>query len=257
MGGVGIVSPRAPVPHRDGSRLDHTIEIAGSRFVLLPERAALWADAPGGPTLLVSDVHLGKCEALRAMGSPLPGGIVEADLARLECVIARTDASRVVIIGDLLHAPIGVTEWLVDRVGMWRDRAALRDVEIVVVPGNHDRTLHAVSDAWRLRVAPQTWHAGPLRFVHDPAHRIGPADQSGDGAATFAWSGHLHPAIRLAARGDTLRLPCFWLTPSVGVLPAFSRFTGGVAITPRDEDRVFAIADDRVFPVPTRPRPEA
>jgi len=42
---------------------------AEAEVVLLPERAVWW---PATRTLLVADLHLGKCETLRANGAPMP-----------------------------------------------------------------------------------------------------------------------------------------------------------------------------------------
>src|SRR4051812_1558515 len=117
--------------------------------LLLPERAVFW---PHAGTLLVADLHLGKCETIRANGGPMPETVLRADLARLASVIARTEAARLIVLGDLLHAAIGVTPWLIDEVGRWRERAAA-GVEVVVVPGNHDTRIGAVAGAWGLRVA--------------------------------------------------------------------------------------------------------
>ena len=68
-----------------------------------------------------------------------------------------------------------------------------------------------------------------------------------DVAGAYVLAGHIHPCVTLAGRGrDRLRLPCFWMGPHRGVLPAFGAFTGMAEIKPTDEDRVFAVAGEVV-----------
>jgi uncharacterized protein len=55
---------------------------------------------------------------------------------------------------------------------------------------------------------------------------------------------------RLRGRGkQSLKLPCFWFQGRVGVLPAFSSFTGGATIYPGVDDRVFAVTGEQVVDV--------
>ncbi len=208
---------------------------------LLPERAVFW---PAARTLLVADLHWGKCETFRAAGAPLPQGLLEADLDRLESALRSTEASRLMILGDLLHASVGITDWLVQCVAMWR--RAWGGLEIVVVPGNHDRRIAMVADAWGFFLAAPTHTEGPFLFVHDPG-------MAAPGRGEYAWAGHIHPMALLRGRGDSIRLPAFHLTPTVGVLPAFSAFTDGVCVSrtpPFEGDVLFAASPGGVIRVP-------
>jgi DNA ligase-associated metallophosphoesterase len=189
---------------------------------------------------MVADLHWGKCETFRAHGAPLPQGILQADLRRLALALGATGAERLVVLGDLLHAAPGITEWMVDTVSAWRrERSSL---SIVVVPGNHDRRIGMVAAPWALDVAPAQLREGPFVFQHDPLDPVGP-----EHAGCYTWAGHYHPVVNLRGRADHLRLPCFWLRERMGVLPAFSGFTSGAAIDPSGGDEVFAIGDNRVF----------
>ena len=51
---------------------------------------------------------------------------------------------------------------------------------------------------------------------------------------------------------DDVRLPAFVFGPRVGVLPAFSSFTGSGMHERSDTDTTFVIAGDEVLPVRTR-----
>jgi uncharacterized protein len=210
-----------------------------SEVLLLAERAVYW---PSRCTLLVADLHLGKAQTFWAAGAAVPD-VLEADLARLEQLIRRTEAQRLIVLGDLLHASIGVTDALVQRLAQWRagssPGSAMAQLEIIITPGNHDRALAQVAAPWGLTVADPVVVDGPFAFGHDPVETPG----------CYTWAGHIHPMVRLASRGDSLRLPCFWLSPRTGVLPAFSAFTRGQTICPGEHDSVFAIADGRVVQV--------
>jgi metallophosphoesterase superfamily enzyme len=59
----------------------------------------------------------------------------------------------------------------------------------------------------------------------------------------------VHPLVAIRGRRDSLELPCFWLGRRCGVLPAFSAFTGGVCVARAEGERVFAVADSRVFEI--------
>jgi uncharacterized protein len=209
--------------------------VAGSEVVLLPERAVWW---PAVRTLLVADLHLGKCETMRANGAPMPEGILRADLARLVSIIARTEASRIIVLGDLLHAAAGVTPWLIETVQAWREQSAA-GVELMVVPGNHDTRLGAVAEAWDLQVTEPIHAEGPFAFSHEPRESPG----------MFTWAGHIHPRAAVEGRGDSLSFPCFWLGDRLGVLPAFSAFTGGVCVRREKRSRLFAIVEEHVMEV--------
>lgn len=236
---------------------ERAIEVvcAGERVVLLAERAAWW---PGARTLLVADVHLGKAEALRARGAALPSATNHEALERLARLINEADARRVVVLGDLLHAPVGLTPQVVDDVTRWRRQVR---AEWVVVPGNHDRRIERVAEAWGLVVAPALWCDGPFAFVHDAATLGCPPLPDADhasgtrgAAGAFVWSGHVHPVARLRGAGHAVRLPCFVLGERGAVLPAFSRFTGGVAVGALAGERLYACAEDVVIAAPPENR---
>lgn len=212
------------------------IDIAGESVELLPERAVWWARRG---TLLVADLHLGKEQAFATVGIGVPASVLDETLARLGRCVAETGAERVLIVGDVLHARHGLTPAVVDRVASWRRTL---DVEIGVIPGNHDRDLETVVAPWRLTTHDTELLDGPFRFVHEP-------DQGVDDR--FTWAGHLHPAVAVAAGRDSVRLPCFRVGSRVAVLPAFSRFTGRAGAAAHPGDRLFAVAPDRVFEVPS------
>lgn len=218
-----------------------SIDVAGQHVTLTRERAAFWHERS---TLLVADLHLGKAHALAAGGRPVSDavlrGVTAETLERLGALVSAFEARRVLVLGDLLHAPVGVTPALLDQVATWR--RACR-VPMALVPGNHDRSVHSPARAWNIDVLSVKVVDGPFTFVHDPAQADGLTE-------TVRWCGHVHPAIALAAAGDRLKLPCFVVGRSRVMLPAFSRFTSGGPFESCPGDRVVAVAETALYALP-------
>ena len=227
---------------RRGSRLrfrvmtDVRIEFAGESVVLLPERAVWW---PGRRTVFVADTHWGKTAAFRASGIPVPGGTTRADLDRLSACLRRTDAERLVVLGDLLHARVGRDERETsDAIAGWRDRHA--SLGVLLVRGNHDRSAGPPDPAWRIETVEEPHPMSPFVLRHTPRPEPG----------GYVLAGHVHPAVRLRGGGESLKLPCFRVGPAVAILPAFSGFADGTAAdVPAADERVFVVAEGEVIEV--------
>lgn len=213
--------------------------LAGERVELHAERALYF---PRGRTLYVADVHLGKAAAFRAGGIPLPRGVTEADLARLARLIAATQAEHLVVLGDFLHAAAGRTEALNLAFAAWRDNH--RGLALTLVRGNHDARAGDPPPAWRVDVVAEPHAMPPFLLCHAP-----PGDADAD-LFGYALSGHVHPGVRVVAGAEHERLPCFVLGRGRAILPAFGSFTG-LAMNPWSPDeRVIAIAGQRLFAIP-------
>lgn len=214
---------------------DAVAEIAGERIVLLPERAAYWERAN---TLLVADPHFGKAAAFRAAGVPVPRGTTTGSLHRLDAALTRTAATRIVFLGDFLHAREGREAETTRVVGEWRSRNAA--VDMLLVRGNHDKRAGDPGPEIDIACVDGPVVDAPFVFTHKPA-----VSENG-----FVVCGHLHPAARLTGTGrESVRLPCFWVRPRTMVLPAFGEFTGVADITAEPGDRVWVVGDNVVMRV--------
>ncbi len=217
------------------------IELCGERLDLHHERAVYW---PRRRTLIVADVHLGKGAAFRRAGLAIPSGGTRQDLLRLDALIGEFCPERLLVLGDLFHAPLLAAESWFGDVGAFRERHATLALE--VLRGNHDRGLHRVPPGWRI-----AWHDGalpepPFVFTHEPV----------DDARGYVLAGHLHPVLRLRSSIDALRMPVFWLRERHGVLPSFGGFTGGYGIARSGGERVYAVTPEGVMEIPAgRRRP--
>ncbi len=200
---------------------------------LLAEGAAYLSNSR---TLVVADLHLGKSAAFRARGLPVPEGDNQRDLDRLGDLIERHSAARLIIAGDLFHAPSGISSELEGALENFRSR---HPISIELVLGNHDA---------KLRELPANLHAvpyldvGPLRIIHDPA----------DASPGFLHlAGHLHPVVRIPdGKRTALRLPCFLWRKNTLILPSFGSFTGGAIIKPEPNDRIFVAHLGAVIELP-------
>ncbi len=201
------------------------LDLAGERVELLADRALFW---PARRRLLIADLHLGKADSFRRAGIALPAGGTTHDLARLTALVDTTRAEALWVIGDLLHGAIDTSHWR-EGWNAWRGQHA--SLDIAVVAGNHDRALAAAG--LELRLLGDAVDEGPFHFRHapEPGHAT---SRKG-----HVICGHLHPTLALPGlRG---RWPGFWLQArGLTVLPAFSRFTGGLSTRLLPGDR-FAV----------------
>ena len=214
------------------SEHDARIEVGGEEVVLLPERAIFW---PRAATLLVADAHIGKAASFRTLGVPVPRGTTIGALTRLDALLDRTEAKRIIFLGDLLHAREGRAPETVGALAEWRERHAT--TEMILVRGNHDRRAGDPPREIGIDCIDAPLLEIPFAFVHHPR---AVADH-------YALAGHLHPAaVMTGPARQRERLACFWLGTDVGVLPAFGDFTGVADVNAGPDDRVFVIAGEHV-----------
>jgi DNA ligase-associated metallophosphoesterase len=206
------------------------IDFAHHRFALLPDRAAWW---PAARTVIVADVHVGKAATFRAFGVPVPSGLTAKDLSRLSILIEHFNASRLLILGDLLHSREARAS--VAQLKQWRDRHA--NIAVQLVGGNHDRSAGIDSETFGIHSHCGILHEQGLDFVHEPA----------DTPRHPTLAGHVHPTMRLNDfDGSGVRVPCFVVDPLQMIFPSFGSFTGGHQMNPLPDRRLIAVAAGRV-----------
>ena len=101
---------------------------------------------PTHRTLLVADLHLGKAETYRSLGVPMPEGIAEESLDRLERAVRHTDPASIVVLGDLVHCEEGMEDPVIELFEHWRRRVT---VTMSLVGGNHDAGV-SIPRSWRI-----------------------------------------------------------------------------------------------------------
>lgn len=222
----------------------------GEALRLRPDGALWWS---GGETLFAADLHLGKGTAFRARGIPVPTGDTRSDLARLDRAVEETRAARVVLLGDLFHAPES-RDARVER-GLARWRAGRPTLEVTLVRGNHDHRAGDPDPGLGMEVVEAPAQLGPFELRHVPPPANGSAtapkrSRARPPGARPVLAGHLHPVVRLRGPArDRARLPCFWVRPRTLVLPAFGSFTGGWSVPVARGDRIFVPVEGAVVEV--------
>ncbi len=208
------------------------------------ERVVYW---PALSTLLVADIHLGKEHVFQRAGMAIPTGPSAADIDRLSSLITQSHVSRLLVLGDLIHATPRPNEPWLNQLNDFLDLHST--VEVSVVAGNHDRTAGQKMLDNRIQ-----WHQGKLRLPPFTLQHEPPAQKK---QGEYVLCGHLHPAYRLrATNADTIRAPAFWFTQSVGVLPSFGEFTGGKTIDASKQDSVYIAGPGSIVAVQQSPLPE-
>jgi uncharacterized protein len=216
-----------------------TVEVGGAALQLLAGKAAWW---PAERTLLIADAHVGKAVSYRKLGVPVPEATTGGNLDAIDALLAAHDAKRIVFLGDLLHSRHAHDRATLAAFAAWREQRSL--LELILVRGNHDDRagdpppewgVHCVDEPFTLPAAPH------IALCHHPEPRDG----------MFVLAGHLHPCITIGRGIDRLRLPCFHFGETIGVLPAFGAFTGMHPIDRAAGDRVFVVADNAVYELPS------
>jgi DNA ligase-associated metallophosphoesterase len=209
--------------------------IGGTTMALLPERALLLKTSR---TLILADVHWGKTATFRAASIPIPPGTTSDDLARLSDIITRTRASRLIVLGDLLHAKTWRAKQTHAAIVQWRMKH--RALPITLVRGNHDIRAGGIPADLAIECCSEPMALEGLQLCHRPVEQ-----EKG-----YTLAGHVHPCFTLHGPGrQRERLPCFLFSQRIALIPAFGSFTGMAPIHPVPGDQLFVIAGDEVVPV--------
>ena len=206
--------------------------LAGEQVLLLGARALYWQ---ARNALLIADLHLGKADVFRRAGIGLPSGGTGDDLERLSALLQQHAVETLWILGDVLHGAAHRAAWYRQWQG-WREQHAT--LEIGALAGNHDRALPKADLG--LTLLGEQLQVGPFLLRHDPHPH----------PSLHVLCGHVHPLARLP--GMQRRWPAFWLRERLTVLPAYSRFTAGIAPVLATGEQLVACVEDEAIALPAR-----
>ena len=211
------------------------VNVAATTLLCSWQRMLFWPDER---TLFVADVHLGKAASFRAAGVPIPTGHSGHDLSRISALLTACGATRLVILGDMVHTRTSYSSALDHSFKAFRARHS--GVDMILVRGNHDRHAGDAPAAWGLMIVAEPFVIGPFACCHEP----GRAGDSG-----FELAGHLHPAIRLQSAREAVTLPCFWRHTYGIVLPAFGSLTGNFTLRLKPSESAIVIAGQQLHEI--------
>jgi putative SbcD/Mre11-related phosphoesterase len=162
---------------------------------------------------VIADVHLGYEWARGAAGDCVPAHSLAETIERLERLLGRSSIDRLVVAGDLVEPlrPCPRTARDLARLAGWLKE---REIEMVLLRGNHDRSLDGGSGTFDLG---ETLVVAGWTIMH--------GDRPVRGARSI--TGHQHPSLRIAGRSA----PCFLVGWRWIVLPAFSGNAAGLDVT--------------------------
>lgn len=199
------------------------IELKGEELVLLAEKAIYWASKKA---LLITDLHLGKTSHLRKNGLPLSLNSQFSTIENLEALIKKLDVDHLYILGDLFHSTLN-SEW--DSFRNFRSKHL--NINFVLIKGNHDIIADQLYTNINIIVY-KTLRLEPFILSHEPL--IEPN--------AYNLVGHIHPGIILKGKGRMFnKLPCFYFSEKIGILPAFGTLTGLAKIEIEKNAKVYGI----------------
>lgn len=184
-------------------------------------------------TLILSDLHLGKAAHFRKNGIAIPSQVGTDDLKRLGQLIDYYQVTKVVIVGDMIHA--GTNREVIIFKQFTTNHL---NVNFHLIKGNHDRLSTLFLENLGVKNIGLDLILENLKFIHHP--KIDPEFNT--------ISGHLHPGISIdLTTKKRLKLPCFVVTKHQIILPAFSKFTGLDTMTRYDQASFYAFTDEIIF----------
>jgi uncharacterized protein len=214
-------------------------DIKDNCFWLSVERCLYWENTN---TLIASDLHFGKTGHFRKYGIAVPQNVYKEDLHRLLHQLEFFKAGRLVIVGDLFHSDANKEHNLFRR---WRKD--IHRTEVHLVKGNHDLLNENIYSDLDICLHEDSLQLEGFHFVHDITR---PSLAPAGNASSYSFSGHVHPGIRINGPGkQALQFPCFYFARQFAVLPAFSRFTGLALIKPKENEKVFAIVENKLLQI--------
>ena len=199
----------------------------GENLILDPRKAMIW---PSEESIFISDTHFGKSSIFRKHGLQIPEGSDEEMLISISNLIQDYQIKRLFILGDFVHGALPEGDMFFELFNTWR--RAHNHISVVLIRGNHDVDLQALC-LNRLEVYDR-YMVQSAELVHDPA----------SATKNVYVSGHVHPFLKFKSSQESVRMPIFWCSSKMLILPAFGLFTGGENVELSFGEVAYAIFPD-------------
>lgn len=196
------------------------VQLSITPDLVLDSRRAAWF--PNERVLSVADLHLGYAWAHRLSGQLMPITPTTDTLARLQELQRDYEPREIVVLGDIVHRAMALGELEKELRDLFNGLSPRS--QLTFLAGNHDRDLQKVLKQWLLPIELRSSvEVGRNLLVHGDVANAAPAQR--------IVMGHEHPAISIGDGVTTSqKCPCFLVSDSVVVMPAFSRWAAGTNV---------------------------
>ncbi|TCK83596.1 ligase-associated DNA damage response endonuclease PdeM [Albibacterium bauzanense] len=188
-----------------------TISIRGTEIQLLSQKAIYLVQYK---ILVIADMHLGKLLHFRKKGIFAPSISINEDLETMQSLIEEYKPDEVVFLGDLFHSELNSdSDYFLKKIALFPH------IRFTLTKGNHDIIPEEFFNNAQIDIIQERILEDKITLRHQLPVNLEPD--------SFYIIGHVHPGyvVQRKAR-QTFRLPCFYQSGNVFILPAFGRFTG-------------------------------
>jgi len=182
--------------------------------------------------VVVSDLHIG-IEAVEARsGTLIPTFQLEELIEEIEEMAEMTDASRLIVTGDIKHSFSGKSRREREEVERFLREMSMLFEEVSLIEGNHDTGLEYRIEEFRNVSLDASIVEEGIMFIHGHEQVTDLAALGADVVVI----GHEHPAVSLKDDvGVSEKLRCFLYGPmgdgrDILVLPAFTKLASGTEV---------------------------
>src|SRR5687768_4351865 len=190
-----------------------------SAGIWLDHRRAAFLEAER--ILCVADLHLGYAWEHRFSGQLMPLCGEENLLSRLSDLCSFYKPAHLAVLGDIVHQAVPVAEVTQELTSLFNGLREICGLKLIL--GNHDKKLKKLAAQHTdLEFIPQ-FETDKFLLTHGNTPASAP-----DGK--FVLMGHEHPSISLGDGIRSAKFPCFMVSKTVLLLPAFSLWAAGTDI---------------------------
>jgi uncharacterized protein len=172
--------------------------------------------------LCVSDLHLGYAWAHRFSGQLMPLKSDEDLLTRLSDLCSFYKPAHLAILGDIVHYSLPVAEIRAELQKLFHGLQQICGLKLIL--GNHDENLRKLAKQIEDFEFLEHLETENFYLAHGHNEKLSRAN------GKLLVMGHEHPSVSLGDGIRSAKFPCFLVSPTVIVLPAFSLWAAGTDI---------------------------
>ncbi|HEX7860580.1 MAG TPA: metallophosphoesterase [Verrucomicrobiae bacterium] len=184
--------------------------------VWLDHRRAAYLEAER--ILCVADLHLGYAWAHRFSGQLMPLRSDEDLLTRLRDLCTFYKPAHLAILGDIVHQAVPIAEITTELSTTFNGLREICGLKLIL--GNHDKKLRKLASTIGDHEFLNDFQTENFFLTHGNSPAAVPANK-------FVLMGHEHPSISLGDGIRSSKFPCFMVSETVLLLPAFSKWAAG------------------------------